>query len=306
MSVTSREKIALLVFAGLIVLSLCGLGWYILAGHSWNVAASNLDDTFGSMEGYTAIVYPGTADPAIAAAAKQDQAEKGSGASATSGSTTAPEAAGLGEEPLGAGAPLDGAQVPDGEKSADQGREADAPKKPVDASGTPATDADAAPSAEPKSTPDASIDTSTDAAKKKKTLNVADAQKSYEDKGATVFALDTKNLSTYEEGVILKKGEHRFGVFSVARPASSIMLEKQIAYFKRHQVDFVVALVDDKERVKDVEGIDIVLSTQDEDLFVMGETVEGTFYVDAPELGSVGAIIISPHNVVSAKVIQEL
>lgn len=302
MSVTSREKIALLVFAGLIVLSLCGLGWYILAGHSWNVAASNLDDTFGSMEGYTAIVYPGTADPAVAAAAKQDQATKGSGASTTPAPTSAPEGAGLGEEPLGAGAPLDGAQAPDGEKSADQGREADTPKEPLDVSGTPLAHTDADASTEPKSTPDAS----TDAAKKKKALDVADAQKSYEDKGATVFALDTKNLDTYEEGVILKKGEHRFGVFSVARPASSIMLEKQIAYFKRHQVDFVVALVDDKERVKDVEGIDIVLSTQDEDLFVMGETTNGTFYVDAPELGSVGAIIISPHNVVSAKVIQEL
>ena len=61
MSVKSREKIALFVFLALIVLSLCGLGWYLVAGHSWNVAASNLDDTFGSMDGYTAIVYPGTA-----------------------------------------------------------------------------------------------------------------------------------------------------------------------------------------------------------------------------------------------------
>lgn len=55
-----REKIALAVFLVLIVLSLIGLGWYILAGHSWNVAASTIDDTVGEMEGYTAIVYPGT------------------------------------------------------------------------------------------------------------------------------------------------------------------------------------------------------------------------------------------------------
>lgn len=58
-----REKIALAVFLLLIVLSLIGLGWYILAGHSWNVAASTIDDTVGEMEGYTAIVYPGTVDP---------------------------------------------------------------------------------------------------------------------------------------------------------------------------------------------------------------------------------------------------
>ena len=67
MSVKSREKIALAVFAALIVLSLLGLGWYLVAGHSWNVAASNIDDTFGSMDGYTAIVYEGTAVPQTAA-----------------------------------------------------------------------------------------------------------------------------------------------------------------------------------------------------------------------------------------------
>ncbi len=55
-----REKIALAVFLVLVVLSLIGLGWYILAGHSWNVAASTIDDTVGEMEGYTAIIYPGT------------------------------------------------------------------------------------------------------------------------------------------------------------------------------------------------------------------------------------------------------
>ena len=66
MSVKSREKIALAVFAALIVLSLLGLGWYLVAGHSWNVAASNIDDTFGSMDGYTAIVYEGTAVPQTA------------------------------------------------------------------------------------------------------------------------------------------------------------------------------------------------------------------------------------------------
>ena len=42
------------------------------------------------------------------------------------------------------------------------------------------------------------------------------------------------------------------------------------------------------------------------DRFVMGETIDGTFYVDAPEAGKVGTILISPSNVVSAKVIEEL
>ena len=139
---------------------------------------------------------------------------------------------------------------------------------------------------------------------KKKTLSAQEAKEGYEEKGATVFSLDTVDLDAYREGVILKKGGHRFGVFGIAEPTSTIVLEKQIAYFKRHKVDFIVLVTPDKEYAEDVSGIDIVVSTQDEDLFVMGETIDGTFYVDAPAVGSVGAILISPSNVVSAKVLQ--
>ena len=143
-------------------------------------------------------------------------------------------------------------------------------------------------------------------AKSKPTVTVAEAQKSYEDKKATVFSLDTTDLGQYGEGIILKKGGHRFGVFSVTAPTTVRAIEKQVAYFVKYKVDFIVAITPDKAYVDDASGIDIVISTQDEDLFVMGETIDGTFYVDAPEAGKVGTILISPSNVVSAKVIEEL
>ena len=252
MSVKSREKIALAVFAALIVLSLLGLGWYLVAGHSWNVAASNIDDTFGSMDGYTAIVYEGTAVPQTAAekaaeAAKEEKAAKGAAGSASSAVEAEPDAS------AAAGARSNGTS-----------------------------------------------------AKSKPTVTVAEAQKSYEDKKATVFSLDTTDLGQYGEGIILKKGGHRFGVFSVTAPTTVRAIEKQVAYFVKYKVDFIVAITPDKAYVDDASGIDIVISTQDEDLFVMGETIDGTFYVDAPEAGKVGTILISPSNVVSAKVIEEL
>ena len=71
---SSREKIALVVFMLLAIGGLIGLGWYIVAGHSWNVAASTIDDTVGEMEGYTAIIYPGTTEPLE----KDDAAARGS------------------------------------------------------------------------------------------------------------------------------------------------------------------------------------------------------------------------------------
>lgn len=257
MSSQSREKIALAVFAALIVLSLCGFGWYLIAGHSWNVAATNIDDTFGSMDGYTAIVYTGTAEPEVA---------------------------------------------PDKEAATDTlGKEL--------STALPASGAATAASTENGGTPPATtgsdVATST-ASTEKVPVAVEDARVSYEDKKAVVFVLDTVEPERYSEGTILKKGNHRFGVFSVDKPLSKRAIEKQVAYFTEHKVDFIVAVVQDKVYVDEAVGIDIVVSTQEEGLFVMGETVGGTFYVDAPEIGKVGAIVISPSNVVSAKVIEEL
>ncbi|WP_418252025.1 alcohol dehydrogenase [Gordonibacter urolithinfaciens] len=275
MSVKSREKIALFVFLALIVLSLCGLGWYLVAGHSWNVAASNLDDTFGSMDGYTAIVYPGTAVEPVAG--------KGAGDAAA--------------EDDAVGDAADGKESAEG---AAAGKEADAgsPDAPGSSGGKDATGTAGTASAPGTDAGESLLGS------KKKTLSAQEAKEGYEEKGATVFSLDTVDLDAYREGVILKKGGHRFGVFGIAEPTSTIVLEKQIAYFKRHKVDFIVLVTPDKEYAEDVSGIDIVVSTQDEDLFVMGETIDGTFYVDAPAVGSVGAILISPSNVVSAKVLQ--
>lgn len=249
------------VFAALIVLSLCGLGWYLVAGHSWNVAASNIDDTFGNMDGYTAIVYAGTAEKS------KDASEKTVEDTPTSDEKTL---------------------LPNGTAPDDS------------------LDSDRDPDDTPASAGTGTLENSDSSKSSKPPLKVDDVQQSYEDKKATVFSLDTENLGQYSEGTILKKGDHRFGVFSVTAPMSLRALEKQVAYFAMHDVDFIMVITPDKAYVDGASGIDIVISTQDEDLFVMGETIDGTFYVDAPEVGKVGTILISPSNVVSAKVIEEL
>ncbi|MEC4176919.1 hypothetical protein VJ918_00530 [Adlercreutzia sp. R21] len=59
----TREKVALLVFALLVIFGGSVLLRYFETGRSWNVAASAVDDAFGQMQGYTAIVYDGTYDP---------------------------------------------------------------------------------------------------------------------------------------------------------------------------------------------------------------------------------------------------
>ena len=306
MSPQSREKVALAVFAALIVLSLCGLGWYLFAGHSWNVAASNIDDTFGSMDGYTAIIYAGTVE--VEEDAADGKAVGGlAGGAAGSAADSAAESA---DAPAGsAGSAGEAPDAADGSALADSEAPAGGSLAADDEGESPllAGDADAdAPGEKSAALEKAASGATASTAAKKQPLSATEVCESYEDKGATVFELDTEAPGRYAEGTILKKGGHRFGVFSVERPLSKRLIEKQIAYFADHEVDFIVAVTSDRELLEGVEGIDIVVSTQDEELFVMGETIGATFYVAAPETGKVGAILISPSNVVSAKVIEEL
>lgn len=59
----TREKVALLVFALLVILGGSVLLRYFETGRTWNVAASAVDDAFGQMQGYSAVVFDGTYDP---------------------------------------------------------------------------------------------------------------------------------------------------------------------------------------------------------------------------------------------------
>lgn len=340
MSKVSREKIALVVFVVLIAASLFGLIGYLAVGHSWNVAASNIDDATGRMDGYTAIVFEGTVDPALAkketesssdsktpdaSLPKRDVAGTGQGTGPGASGSSAGSAA---DDKASGKAVEDDDAAFDTEKESGTGKEFSSEDDEVgsasrgsgtsggsETSGGAGATSGGSGAAGGSGTPGAATGSgSSDAAesgsaassttKKKVLVDLAEVEESYLEKNATVFELNTHNLGAYSEGTILRKGDHRFGVFSVTQHTTARMIAAQVAYFKEHEVDFIVVLTPEKEIVEEAEGIDIVISTQDEGLFVMGETINGTFYVNAPELGSAGVILISPSNVVSAKVVQ--
>ena len=129
-----------------------------------------------------------------------------------------------------------------------------------------------------------------------------DVQTNYEEKGATVLVLDTTDPSQYSEGVILKRGSKRIGVFSVDVPLS----ETRIKSFRDCKVDLVVCISSVRTSVRNLQGADIVITLQDEEVSTMGGNSNGSFFVNAPHVDSVGAILVSPSNVVSAKVIESL
>lgn len=302
MSNVPREKIALVVFVGLIAVSLCGLFGYLTLGHSWNVAASNIDDAAGRMDGYTAIVYEGTVAPESAdrkKAAKEPGA--GQGEATRAPGFDAPDRAAGGAE---AASPesKDPADAAGAERdAAENGPVADSGSRDREDAGVTGKDPAAGPSAGESAHPTPSDE---GLLEEETPVDIDEVEQSYLDKNATVFVIDSGDLELYREGTILKKGSHRFGIFSTSLKTTAKTVAAHVEYFQSHDVDFIVALTPDKKIVEDVLGIDIVISTKDEGLFVMGETIGTTFYVNAPQIGSAGVILISPSNVVSAKVIQ--
>ena len=361
MEKTSREKIALIVFLILAIGMGCILFGYVFAGHSWNVTASNIDDAFGNMEGYTAIVYEGTIEEEESAAQSPASA-----ASAAIGSANSKNAGGA--ESLPGDSKAGGGQAPaSSSSSSSDGNQASASSSKNSQASSAASSSDkqvassqggssvnsASPtsiSAQDNGSVDQGISTASEPAaaegsasegvvgestagegisatvspggtldsqassaaplaghkKEKEPVALSDVDELYQAKGANVISLHTADPSAYEEGTILKRGGKRYGIFSVTREYSRILIDEKVKYFTDQKVDYVIALCPEESYLKNAENIDIVITTADSTISSMGESRNGAFYVSTPKIGSVGAILISPSNVVSAKTISEL
>lgn len=287
MDTRQREKIALIVFALLIVLSVCGLCWYLVAGHSWNVAASNIDDTFGEMDGYTAVVFPGTVDPAQVEEDEETQDSVNKRINPERTERDYPLADDAADPKKDASKPLSSTKA--------------TKSLPYTSSNQPKSEHGADNELDAKPGDENLLD---DPSHEQRPITTEEVMESYEEKGASVFDLATDDLARYEDGMILKRQGHRYGVFSVDSLMPYKAIEDKVAYFEAYEVDFIVALTPSTSYVSRVAGIDIVITTSNEKMYVMGETIDGTFYVNAPLVGEVGVILISPSNVVSAKVVS--
>ncbi len=359
----TREKQALGVFLLLIVLSTFGIAWYMVAGHSWNVAASSIDEKVGQMEGYTSIVYAGTLpvqadaktldsqngsdaqlEDGVGSADAAEKADEGaSGSGSTSASPTSSDAAASASSSGGSVASSsadENASVSGGSSSTGSSNPSSKSSSSKAASGqTKSSDSIAvqthndeasgltsdvgsvaAPVPDTSEQDDSESDRTSDNATVLKAATVRggmdvaksqpvapeQVQANYEEKGATVLVLDTADPSQYSDGVILKRGSKRIGVFSVDVPLSEKAAEARVKYFRDCKVDLVVCISSVRTYVRNLQGADIVITLQDEEVSTMGGNSNGSFFVNAPHVDSVGAILVSPSNVVSAKVIESL
>lgn len=254
----SREKIALVFFAVLATLGLAALLFYITGiGHSFNVAASSIDDATGDLGDYTAIIYEGTAEE------KKALNEAGLDSIPQEGINKALQ---LGKD-----------QAIQGSSGSDEVTASELVSK----SGADTQQA--------------------------QTVSVSQVRNSFLHKNAAVFEIDVANPTRYIEPTVVKAGKYRFGILSIDEASAlPYYISSRINMYRDIDVDFVVALVDDLARVTDTEGIDIIISTQEEGLKPVGVSSDGVFFNDAALTGEVGTILISPSKVISAKDITEL
>ncbi|RDB55423.1 hypothetical protein C1880_07005 [Senegalimassilia anaerobia] len=335
----------------------------MVAGHSWNVAASSIDEKVGQMEGYTSIVYAGTLpvqadaktldsqngsdaqlEDGVGSADAAEKADEGaSGSGSTSASPTSSDAAASASSSGGSVASSsadENASVSGGSSSTGSSNPSSKSSSSKAASGqTKSSDSIAvqthndeasgltsdvgsvaAPVPDTSEQDDSESDRTSDNATVLKAATVRggmdvaksqpvapeQVQANYEEKGATVLVLDTADPSQYSDGVILKRGSKRIGVFSVDVPLSEKAAEARVKYFRDCKVDLVVCISSVRTYVRNLQGADIVITLQDEEVSTMGGNSNGSFFVNAPHVDSVGAILVSPSNVVSAKVIESL
>ena len=79
----TREILALVLLGIFAIVGASAMFYYIVVGHNWNVAASKIDESIGTLDGYTVVMFTGTRTPASLT----------SSSSSSSGSSSSPSAA---------------------------------------------------------------------------------------------------------------------------------------------------------------------------------------------------------------------
>ena len=242
MSTRTREIVAILLLVLLVIGGFMAMMGYLIVGHGWNVTATNIDDHMGNMDGYSVVVYDGTAKPA------RDQRDSD-------------------------GLLYDATPY----MMLDEQNRSEYP-----------------PGREP-------------VLEARKGVSAREAALSYMDKGATAFIVRINDFSRYYRPMIVEKNGLRLGMYSIHEGMSAASAAAKALYVRERGADFAIALVDNAASIGRVsETADIVICAYDAGISDLGRIYGNTLIVDSPLATTVGAILIAPSGVVSAKVVESL
>lgn len=278
-----RELIALGVFGALVLAGFVILTSYISAGHGLNVAATSIDDIAGDMTGYDVVLFEGTAlssSDTGTSGRSEDEASDDSGA--LSQTVTVEDARALYREKNASIMEIESDSLHDyvtGRIVMKQGHSYGIFSLTPDMVSELVV---------PKRTTTKTTTTRTETPTG--------------DSGITDETVTTRTTGVYDSVS---------DIFSSVDPESVDSelvdhIQDILDRFAAAKVDTVIALTSDPTPFCAVKGVDVVISFKQHDRFSMGETIDGTLYFDAPEVGQVGVLMIAPGNVVSTKVLAEM
>lgn len=291
----TREILALVLLAALLVVGSAVIVWYILVGHGWNMAASHIDDLVGSMEGYTVVVFEGTETPPVES---RDRAAS---------------------EPalFGAESAVAAAVRADAEAQAAQAAEiAKALAKAQSESGQDPSMSDITvnPSLSPRSS-----QASSQAADKAvsdmrpivdemaEPVDIDKVCQNYLEKGAAVIKVRSGDLAYYEDPIVVSKRGTRYGIFYAPGHYRYSLVRSTVKELRAKDVGFIIAVTaDDGLAEGPLNGVDLAIFACNAGIPTGGEWDNGTFCVDAPYLGEVQAVIMAPSGVMTSKSISSL
>lgn len=277
-----REFIALGVFGALVLAGFVILTSYINAGHGFNVAATSIDDIAGDMTGYDVVLFEGTALPSSDTGASDHAEDEASDdSSELSQTVTMEDARVLYREKNASIMEIE----PDSLQDYVTGRIV---MKQGHTYGIFSL------------TPD--MVSELVVPKRTTTKTTTTRTETPSGSGITDETVTTRTTGVYDSVS---------DIFSSVDPESVDSelvdhIQDILDRFAAAKVDTVIALTSDPTPFCAVKGVDVVISFKQHDRFSMGETIDGTLYFDAPEVGQVGVLMIAPGNVVSTKVLAEV
>lgn len=152
------------------------------------------------------------------------------------------------------------------------------------------------------------------------TVPLALVSQDYRDKHSDVLVLDAVDEDQYRTPRVVERNDRRFGIVSFDSSDTAASMRQTIRQLKKRNAQCVIALVPNRKLVSGVDGIDIVIDCKTEPATpaankrakTADDHVNGTFgdrkthVVSTGTVGTVKAVIISPSEVISTRVVDSL
>jgi hypothetical protein len=289
----TREKLALIVFIALIAMSGIIVYAYLTTGRSWTRAATVVDDTVGYMDGYTAVVFSGTAPKSL------DKATEAPTPMSSSSTFSSNASSNLNS--------TYSSNFASGKNNATD----------VDKNATESADETA--STIDNESPNISELILTDSMGLRilalypgdltpgfDGVFVSDVRDLYEQKDASVITLDLADVSDYSDGVILSTDSRKIGVFSLKNAVSTKIMQSKIADLQARGAESIICIAPRPASITYYEGINAIIFTDPDADITSNNAIKGTAIMAEPSKGEVGVLIFTRNNTTSTKVISVL